>query len=306
IYIAQGMEHSPLSEDKEGGTGETLKQVFHNGRVAQALAMNPVVAGSSFVLCLMMLEVALLALHGHWSTVPPLLAVLLAPAVSRIIGFAFSALCGALLLHVIESPVYAVQVMIICSIAIQMFGVATLWRSIDWRSLPPFLVGGLPGVPVGVWLLTHLPTGAYRGVLGSLLIAYGVWLLFKRPTRTLRAGPFGDAGVGFVGVLRGGLAGFPGASVTIWCGLRGWDKPRQRGVYQPFILCMQPVSLAVIQFMKPPSSTMAQLNWQALDFIPSALAGAWLGQHIFKRLSDQQFELAVNLLLVLSGVSLTL
>ncbi len=36
--------------------------------------------------------------------------------------------------------------------------------------------------------------------------------------------------------ITGGLAGFPGAFVTIWCGLKGWDKAHQRGVYQPFIL----------------------------------------------------------------------
>jgi hypothetical protein len=35
-----------------------------------------------------------------------------------------------------------------------------------------------------------------------------------------------------------------------------------------------------------------------------ALAGAWLGPRIFKRLSDRQFEFAVNLLLALPGVSL--
>jgi hypothetical protein len=42
---------------------------------------------------------------------------------------------------------------------------------------------------------------------------------------------------GFV-ARNGGLAEFPGAFVTIWCGLNGWDKARQRGVYQPFILGM--------------------------------------------------------------------
>ena len=36
-------------------------------------------------------------------------------------------------------------------------------------------------------------------------------------------------------------------------------------------------------------------------FIPAALLGAWLGLRIFKRFSDRQFELAVNLLLIASG-----
>jgi uncharacterized membrane protein YfcA len=39
-----------------------------------------------------------------------------------------------------------------------------------------------------------------------------------------------------------------------------------------------------------------------LAFIPAALLGAWLGLRIFKRFSDRQFELAVNLRLIVSGV----
>jgi len=119
-------------------------------------------------------------------------------------------------------------------------------------------------------------------------------------------GPLADACAGFLGGLSGGLAAFPGAFVTIWCGLKGWDKARQRGVYQPFILGMQPITLLVIYLMRPSSSIAMQLDWKTLTFIPAALLGAWLGLCIFKRLSDRQFELAVNLLLIASGVGLFL
>ena len=115
-----------------------------------------------------------------------------------------------------------------------------------------------------------------------------------------------DACAGFLGGLTGGLAGFPGAFVTIWCGLKGWDKARQRGVYQPFILGMQPITLLVIHLMRPPSSTVTQLDWKTMTFIPAALLGAWFGWRIFKRLSDRQFDIAVNALLVLSGIGLIL
>src|SRR4029453_2943516 len=201
-------------------TGANMKQVVTSGRVANAPAMNTLVAGA-LIASLLMVEGAVLSLHGKGSIVIPMAMVLLASAVSSIIGFAFSALCGALLFHVIDSPVYAVQVMIICSIAIQMFGVANLWRSIDWRSLPVFLIGGLPGVPVGAWLLTHLPTGAYRGVLGGLLVVYGTWLLVKRPTRPLRWGRLADLCTGFLGGLTGGVSRFPRASVPLRRRLKG-------------------------------------------------------------------------------------
>jgi CarD family transcriptional regulator len=174
-----------------------------------------------------------------------------------------------------------------------------------WPSLPIFLTGGVLGVPAGVYLLLHLQSDTYRDVMGGLLIAYGGYLLLRRPTRPLRTGPLWDACAGFLGGLTGGLAGFPGAFVTIWCGLKGWDKGRQRGVYQPFILSMQLVTLIVIYLMRP-SSTATQLDWKTLAFVPAASLGAWFGLRIFKWLSDRQFELAVNALLILSGVGLIL
>jgi uncharacterized membrane protein YfcA len=247
-----------------------------------------------------------LSMQGMRGVGIAVITILVASTVSSIVGFAFSALCGALLFHLMDSPIYAVQVMIICSIAIQLLSVATLWRSIDWLSLPIFLAGGVLGVPAGVYMLLHLPTSAYRDVIGVLLIAYGTYLLLRWPTRSLRVGPSWDAGVGFLGGVTGGLAGFPGAFVTIWCGLKGWDKTRQRGVYQPFILCMQPISLVFIYLMRPASLSATQLDVKTLAFIPAALLGAWLGLRIFKRLSDRQFEIAVNALIVVSGIGLIL
>jgi uncharacterized protein len=143
-------------------------------------------------------------------------------------------------------------------------------------------------------------------VIGGLLIAYGGYLLLRRPARSLRTGAVSDACAGFLGGVTGGLAGFPGASVTIWCGLKGWDKARQRGVYQPFILCMQPVTLLAIWLMRPAAANTMQLEWKTLAFVPAALLGAWLGLRIFRHLSDGQFRLAVNALLVLSGIGLML
>jgi len=287
-----------------------LKQLVHSGKFRLSHVVDPgpltIVIVGVLGLGFLVAEGAVLSAQGTQGIAVALIAVFVAATVSSIAGFAFSALCGALLFHVIDSPVYAVNVMIVCSIAIQLLSVAALWRSIDWRSLPIFLTGGVLGVPAGVYLLLHLPTGAYRSVIGGLLIAYGGYLLLRWPTWSLRMGPLSDACAGFLGGVTGGLAGFPGAFVTIWCGLKGWDKTRQRGVYQPFILGMQPVTLVAIYLMQPSSSTATQLDWKTLAFVPAALLGAWFGLRIFKRLSDRQFELVVNALLIMSGIGLIL
>jgi uncharacterized protein len=284
------------------------KQLVQNGRVPLGLTGDPsplamivvAVAGIGFLVA----EGAVVSAQGAHGIVYAMIAVFAASTVSSIAGFAFSALCGALLFHLMDTPVYVVHVMIVCSIAIQMLSVAKLWRTIDWRCLAVFLIGGLLGVPAGVYLLLHLPTTTYRTVIGSLLIIYGSYLLLRPTARSLRLGPVSDVCAGFLGGITGGLAGFPGAFVTIWCGLKGWDKAHQRGVYQPFILSMQPVTLIAIHLMRPSSSVQAQLDWKVFAFVPAALLGAWFGLRIFKRLSDRQFELVVNALLIASGIGL--
>jgi len=45
-------------------------------------------------------------------------AVFLAALVASVAGFAFSVLCGAMLLHLMHEPVRMVQLMMVCSIAI--------------------------------------------------------------------------------------------------------------------------------------------------------------------------------------------
>src|SRR5262249_50730290 len=292
------------------GVGAVLKQIVGNGksRLGHAADSLPLSAVFVVIVGLAFLLIAAIALSAYdiSNATVTLIAMFVAAAISNIAGFGFSALCGALLFHVMDSPVYAVHVMTVCSIAIQLLSVAALWRCIDWRSLRIFLIGGVPGVPAGVYLLLHLPSDIYRDVIGALLMIYGGYLLMRYPTRPLRTGPQPDAGAGFLGGLTGGLAAFPGAFVAIWCGLKGWDKAHQRGVYQPFILAMQPVTLLAIHLMRPSSSTQAQLDWKVFAFVPAALLGAWFGLRLFKRLSDRQSELVANTLLVLSGIALIL
>src|SRR5712692_5710836 len=136
------------------------KQLVDSGKFRLGLAADPgpmcLIIVGILGLCFLIAEGSLLSALGIHGVAFVLVAVFVASTVSSIAGFAFSALCGALLFHLMDSPVHAVHVMIVCSIAIQLLSVAALWRSIDWPSLPVFLIGGVLGVPAGVYLLLHL------------------------------------------------------------------------------------------------------------------------------------------------------
>ena len=160
-------------------------------------------------------------------------AVFVASTLSSIAGFAFSAICGAMLFHLLTKPVHIVQIMLVCSIAIQLLSVVTLRNAIDWKHLARFIGGGLIGLPLGIYLLTHLASHLYLRCIGIFLIAYGLFMIVRRPPERTFSNVIGDYVAGFLGGVTGGFVAFPGAFVTIWCGLKGWTKDQQRGVISP-------------------------------------------------------------------------
>jgi uncharacterized protein len=227
---------------------------------------------------------------------------------SSIAGFAFSAISGAVLFHDGGTPRHALQIMVVSSIAIQSFSVASLWRSIDWRTLRPFLCGGALGLPIGVFLLYHVPASMYMRAMGVFLLGYGAYMLVWRPPVVNvqpRSGAVIDTIVGVLGGITGGFAAFPGAFVTIWCGARGWDKIRQRAVFQPYILIMQIATIAALSTGAPLSGERApRFDVTALAYVPLALTGAYLGMRAFQRLSDRGFARVLSLMLIASGIGL--
>src|SRR4030095_16023006 len=82
--------------------------------------------------------------------------VLLSALVSSIAGFAFSALAGSALAYLRVDPLHAVQTMVLCSTASQLYAVWKIRDSIRWAPLWPMLAAGIATVPLGVWLLRHV------------------------------------------------------------------------------------------------------------------------------------------------------
>jgi uncharacterized membrane protein YfcA len=257
---------------------------------------------------------AVWALVGFWEIARPIVdkrpdawieiaiaaVVLLSALVSSIAGFAFSALAGSALAYLDMDPMHAVQTMVLCSIATQLYTVWKIRGSIRWSELRTMVAAGSATVPVGVWLLARINATFYALGLGAFLTAYGCYVVLRRESWVVRGNRWLDAAAGALGGITGGLAGFPGSFVTIWCSLRGWDKLRQRAVYQPYILVMQVLTIGCLWWH---TSTHAPIA-QDLSFVPFALVGAIGGLAVFQRMTNRQFHVALSILLVASGIGL--
>jgi uncharacterized membrane protein YfcA len=235
-----------------------------------------------------------------------MVAILFAAFTSSIVGFAFPAICGAILFHIVAEPVLVVQIIMVCGIVNQAAMTWSMRGQINWREVSIFLAGGMTGLPVGVWLLLHAGREFNTKGLGVLLLLYGSSMLVRQRQRIARQHWLCDALAGFLGGITGGAAGFPSVAVMIWCSFKGWDKVRQRALYQPFILVMQATGLLVISLTQQQAGHGAGLEPAILLCIPASLLGTALGQAVFHRLSMNQFALAANVILAGSGLSFLL
>ena len=160
--------------------------------------------------------------------------------VSGLVGFAFSAVAGAILLHVLP-PVEAVPLMMVCSLVPQAVSLVALRGTVKWRGNPVLIAGGALGILPALYLLHHIDARSFRIGFGLFLAAYATYMLFRPAIALMREAPgrLHDAAVGFGGGLIGGLTAMPGALPAISCDLRGMPKNQQRGQVQPFIIVMQ-------------------------------------------------------------------
>jgi uncharacterized membrane protein YfcA len=237
-----------------------------------------------------------------WNDIATAAIILIAATVSSVAGFAFAALAGIGLAFVTPEPVRIVHTIVLCSIATQLYAVWQLRSHIRFRAMAPMLLGGALTVPCGTWLLLHAQATTYRLGLGLFLIAYGAFSIAHSGRWSVRTTPLRDMLAAALAGFVGGLTAFPGALMTIWCSLRDIDKSSQRAIYQPFILAMQIVTAASLHVQGH-----TQLGTQHdLRFIVFAVVGAAIGFAWFRRLSADQFRVALNFLLIVSGVGLLL
>ena len=229
-------------------------------------------------------------------------AIFVAAWTSSIAGFAFSAICGAMLFHLLDDPVHVVEIMMVCSVGGQALMVWSLRRDIRWRGVSVFVGGAAIGLPLGIYVLLHSRPVLYTHVIGGLLVLYAAFMIFRRPVVLQRQHALWDGFAGFLGGITGGAAAFPGAFVTIWCGFKGWSKERQRGIYQPFILIVQLAGLVLLAVSSLGAGGRS-FDFSGIEYLPAMLLGSSCGMACFKWLNDRQFALSVNVLLAVSGLS---
>lgn len=188
------------------------------------------------------------------------------------------------------------------SLAGQLVALASQRRPLQWPRLAPLLVGGLCGLPLGVWLLPRLDSATFQLGLGALLALWcPVMLLSARLPHVSAGGRWADALAGVAGGAAGALGGFTGPLPTLWCTLRGWDKDTLRGVIQNFNLVMLSVTWA--SYLATGVLTRAMVPQLAV-VVAALLVPVLLGARLYSGISPEAFRRVVLALLSCVGAAL--
>jgi uncharacterized membrane protein YfcA len=230
-----------------------------------------------------------------------ILGAALAGFVQGLSGFGFSLTAMSIWAWALEPQLAAV--LAVCGALIgQVIAAFRVRRAWDLPLLLPFLLGALPGLPVGLYILPRLDVPLFKAVLGTLLVVLCPLMFFAhRLPRIAWGGRAGDALAGMGGGIMGGLGGSTGVIPTLWCTLRGFDKEQQRSVIQNFNLAA--LAVTFLAYLATGIATVDMLPLLGL-VIPAMLIPSMLGTRLYIGISDIAFRKVVLGLLTASGAAL--
>jgi len=231
-----------------------------------------------------------------------LVATFAGAVVAGLSGFAFGLVVSSAWLFVL-TPAQTASLIIGFGLIWQSYSVWKIRHAIDWRKLWPFVLGAAFGVPLGVAVLTSVNPAYVRAGIGAFLVAYSLYSLFRPAVRVTAGGAAADAGVGFLNGVLAGLSGLSGVLVTIWCQLRGWARDQQRAVFQPVAVA---IFLMTGAWLGSAGVIGKDTAWLFLIGLPALLAGTWLGMKLYGRLDEAAFRKVVLVVLLVSGIALTI
>jgi uncharacterized protein len=227
-------------------------------------------------------------------------AALFGAFVSGLTGFAFGLVVLGAWLHVIP-PAVAGPMVVICGVMTQCISFAAVRREVNLRRLWPFLVCGLVGIPLGLWLLGQVDPAPFKRGIGIFLMLSAGYQLFGKAAVLSFGGRAADGAIGFVGGVMSGLAGLSGAVPTLWAMMRGWPKEAARAVYQPFNLV---ILLATVGGLYATGQLNGEHWHYTLVTAPCIFIGAAIGLVAYRWVDAELFRRIVLFLLLASGATL--
>lgn len=225
------------------------------------------------------------------------LIILFASILQTSTGFGFSIMATPFLLIIFE-PREAIQINLILSLVISMALIAKIRRDVDIGILKRFVIGSLPGLPIGIIIFLSVNPNPLKMGISLVILILTLLLIFNvRLRRTNRR----DSIVGGLsGALTTGI-GMPGPPLLLYFSGTDTKKETLRATTLAFYLFIYLVSLVIQVIFAGTSKTVWSSSVMAL---PLVFVGLYFGQLLFYRINQKIFRLFTYVILLFTGIYL--
>ncbi len=174
------------------------------------------------------------------------------------------------------------------------------WTRVDLKSAWRLIVSSLVGIPIGLFLLKGAYEGLLKSLLAALLIAFGLYSLFK-PKLVIIQKERPAFVFGFLAGILGGAYNTNGPPVVIYGTLKRWDPESFRATLQGYFL---PTGLAILLGHGLGGLWSEQVIRTYFYSLPVVFLAVFLGGRINRDLSPQRFVRYIYILLIALGLLL--
>ena len=192
----------------------------------------------------------------------------------------------------------AIPLVALMGVILTVFLLIPLWKDLEWPRIWPLLLGALPGVPIGIFLLKSLNSRFLLTFMGLILVCYSLYsLLFKVAGRELniRWAYFS----GFMGGCFGGAFSAAGPPVIVYVSIQSWRKELIKSTLQGFFFISGLMVIIGQTFTGLITSQVLKLFLYSL--VPLAL-GTYTGHFFFGKIREETYRRVILTLLLCLGV----
>lgn len=216
-----------------------------------------------------------------------------------------AAFASASILALVIEPGLALGVMLPLLMLIDVSTLRPYWRRWSTPDAWLLILGGMPGVALGVWLYTLVDDNALRVLIGAISLGFVVWSMAQRLGR-IRPPP--QDLPRWAGALAGVVTGFTsfvshagGPPAAVWLLSRRLDKT---GFQATTVIVFWAINIAKFVPYAFLGLFTAQTLLIDLLLAPFALLGAWLGVRAHRLVPEAAFFAVTYVLLGLTGARL--
>jgi hypothetical protein len=201
-------------------------------------------------------------------------------------GFGESLVAVPLLALVMPLQV-AVPLSVLISVTIAGFVVVQDHKKIHLKSAGVLIIYALIGIPVGLWLLVHVPEFQVKLLLGLVIIVFATYLLTGSRLKELKQdNQWWLFSCGLLSGILGGAYGINGPPLVIYGAKRRWTAQHFRATLQAYFLIASLTGVLGYWFnglLRP--ATFRYYLWSLPALVPAVL----LGRMINSRMQNDKF-----------------